>query len=89
VARHTGLPHRGTGLPGLPVLQSLPPQSYSSGRLHAACSPFSAHPHRLVGPLPTSADYMYCLTAVDPASHAGQQPSPSRTLQPKPWHVSS
>jgi hypothetical protein len=39
----------------------------------------------LVGPLPTSAGYTYCLTAVD-RSPAGQKPSRSRTSQPTPWH---
>jgi transposase InsO family protein len=55
----------GTGLPGLPALQTLPPRSYSSLRLHTAGSRF-VHIHiDLVGPLPTSAGYTYCLTAVD------------------------
>jgi cleavage and polyadenylation specificity factor subunit 1 len=60
-----GLLHQATGLPSLPALQSLPPHSYSSGGLYAAGSPF-LHIHiDLVGPLPTSAGYTYCLTAVD------------------------
>jgi hypothetical protein len=40
VARHT------EGFPGLPTLQSLPPHSYSSGRLHAAGSLFPTRPYR-------------------------------------------
>jgi hypothetical protein len=35
VAWHTeGLPHLGTGLPGLSAIKSLPPHSYCSGRFH-------------------------------------------------------
>jgi hypothetical protein len=41
-----GLSRLGTGLPSLPALQSLPPHSYSSGRLYAAGSPFPSCPYR-------------------------------------------
>jgi hypothetical protein len=44
--------HLGTGLPGLPALQSIPPHSRSSGRLHAACSPFPARSRRPRGDSP-------------------------------------
>jgi hypothetical protein len=57
--RAEGLPHLGTCLAVLPALQSLTPLSHSIG----------ATSHRrqdLVGPLPISAGYTYCLTAVDP-----------------------
>jgi hypothetical protein len=65
VAKHTeGLTLLGTVLPGLLALQSLPPNSYSSGRLHTAGSRF-LHVHiYLVRPLRTSAGYTYCLTTV-------------------------
>jgi hypothetical protein len=50
VARHTeGLSNVGTGLPSLPMLQSLPPHNYPLARFHAAGSPFSSYsrrPHR-------------------------------------------
>jgi hypothetical protein len=47
VARHTErLPHLGTGLSGVPALQSLPPHNYSCGRFRATDSPFSSRPHR-------------------------------------------
>jgi hypothetical protein len=62
VAQHMErLPHLGAGLLCLPALQSLPPPS---GRFHAAACSF-LHVHiDLVGPLPISAGYTYCLTAV-------------------------
>jgi hypothetical protein len=44
--RAKGLPHLGTCLPVLQVLQSLQPHSHSIGRLYTACSPFPACPHR-------------------------------------------
>jgi hypothetical protein len=43
VARLTeGLPNLGTGLLGLPLLQSHSPHCYSSGRIHTTGSPFSS-----------------------------------------------
>jgi cleavage and polyadenylation specificity factor subunit 1 len=40
----------------------------------------------LVGPLPTSAGYTYCLTAVDRFTR-WPEASPSRTSQPTPWRT--
>jgi cleavage and polyadenylation specificity factor subunit 1 len=63
--RAEGLPHLDACLSVLPALQSLPPYSNSIGRLYPAGARF-LHVHiDLVGPLPTSAGYTYCLTAVD------------------------
>ncbi|PNF24695.1 hypothetical protein B7P43_G17564 [Cryptotermes secundus] len=63
--RSEGLPHLGTCLPVLSALQSLPSHTYSTGRLYTPAARFR-HVHiDLVGPLPTSAGYAYCLTAVD------------------------
>jgi hypothetical protein len=46
-ARHTeGLPYLSTGLPGVPMLQTLPPHCYSTGRFHTTTSPSSSRPHR-------------------------------------------
>ena len=47
--RAEGMPHLGTCLPVLPAFQSLPPHSYSIGRLYTAGSPFPARAHRLCG----------------------------------------
>jgi hypothetical protein len=65
VARRAELPHLGSCLPVLPALQSLPPHINSIGRLYPAGSSFSARTRRPRLPLPTSAGYIYCLTAVD------------------------
>jgi hypothetical protein len=66
VARHTErLPHLGADLSGLPALQSHPPHSYPVGEFTLPPARF-LHVHiDLVGPLPTSSGYTYCLTTVD------------------------
>jgi hypothetical protein len=61
VDRHAeGLPLLSKDLPGLSALQSFPPHSYTSGRLHAAGSPFSSRPRR---PRGASSDVTACLIA--------------------------
>jgi hypothetical protein len=76
VARHAeGLPHLGTGLP---ALQSFPPHSYSSGRLHTAGSPFPLRPRRA----PSIVSRLHVLLHCKPAYVLNETGCGSTTFSP-------
>ena len=55
----------GTNLPTLPALQSFPPHHYSIRQLHPPSYHYLHFHIDIVGPIPSSAGFQYCLTVVD------------------------